>query len=266
MEAATLPTTNLRKGKSLWMWRGLLAAPFLVCLLILLTTGWTFATFWGQDEASHWALMQWFAQGLPRFKAAYPCSATTPLFHLAGACLVRLFGPHLQAVRACNALLSIGGVLALFEMLRRSLGHEKATAALLCAVFGSSSYYFGYSFRVLTDNLAMIGCLLAVGELFRFVDPAEEANALICYLRGCGWCGLAVLTRQSYVFLCLPFGVVLLASALPPRAKLARLAGLAVAMAPFAALVLAWGGLVTAGLPAPATRLPSSTCIPWLCR
>ena len=240
MEATTLPGSD--PGKD-WRWRWLLAAPFLVCLAVLLTTGWTFPTFWGGDEVSHWALVQWFARGLPRFKAVYPCSATTPLFHLAGAGVVWLCGPHLQAVRAANALLSVGGVLALFGILRRSLRHTGPTAALLCAVFASSSYYFGYAFRALTDNMAIIGCLLAMGELFRFADPAER-NPLACYLRGCAWCGLAVLTRQSYVFLCLPFGVLLLAAPLPAKAKLAGVGGLALALAPFAALVLAWRGLV----------------------
>ena len=242
MEAATLPDSEPESGPG-WAWRGLLAAPFLVCLTVLLATGWTFPTFWGWDEVNHWALIRWFAKGLPRFKAAYPCTATTPLFHLAGACLVRLFGLNLQAMRACNTLLSIGGVLALFGILRRSLKHEKATAALLCAVFGSSSYYFGYSFRVLTDNMAIVGCLLAMGKMFRFVDPAEE-NPLGCYLRGCFWCGLTILTRQSYIFLCLPCGMLLLALPLQPRAKFAGLGGLALALTPFAALVVAWRGLV----------------------
>ena len=242
MGAITLPDSDPAKER-LWMWRWLLAAPFLVCLAVLLATGRTFPTFWGQDEAGHWALIQWFAQGLPRFKADYPFSATTPFFHLVGACAVRLFGPNLQGARACNTLLSVGAVLALFEILRRPLGHGGATAALLCAVFGSSGYYFGYSFRVLTDNMAITGCLLAMGELFRFVAPAQE-NPLACYLRGCAWCGLAILTRQNYVFLCLPFGLLLLASPLPPKAKLVGVCGLAVALAPFAALALAWHGLV----------------------
>ena len=237
------PPVGTTGGKTSWKWLALLAAPFLVCLAALLVTGWTFPTFWGGDELSHWALIQWFAKGLPGFRVAYPASATTPLFHLAGACLVRVFGPNLQLARACNALLSVGGGWALFGILRRSFGHGKPTAALLCAVFLSSSYYFGYAFRLLTDNMAIIGCLLAMGELFRFADPAEP-RPLARYFLGCLWCGLAVLTRQNYLFLCLPFGLTLLTSPLTPGQKGLGVGALTLALAPFAALAAAWHGLV----------------------
>lgn len=237
------PPAETSDGWPAWKWLALLAAPFLICLAWLLVTGGTFPTFWGGDELSHWALIQWFAKVLPGFRADYPASATAPLFHLAGACLVRVFGPHLQLARACNALLSIGGGWALFGILRRSCGHGRPTAALLCAVFLSSSYYFGYAFRLLTDNMAIVGCLLAMGELFRFTAPSER-TPLARYLRGCLWCGLAVLTRQNYLFLCLPFGLTLLTSPLALRQKALGLCALTLALAPFAALAATWRGLV----------------------
>ena len=207
---------SARRGRS-WPWLALLAAPFLICLAVLLVTGWTFPTFWGGDELGHWELIKWFAASLPRFRAAYPpVTATTPLFHLVWACVVRAFGPQLQLARAGNVLLSIGGVAVLFRTLRRSFGHGRPTAALLCAVFLSSSYYFGYAFRMLTDNMAVVGCLLAMEQLFRFVDPAEPRR-LTRFLLGCLWCGLTILTRQSSLILYLPFGLALLASPLGRR-------------------------------------------------
>lgn len=242
---ADLPVAHARPAAGLsWYWPALLAAPFLVCMAVLLVTGWTFPTFWGDDELSHWALIRWFAAGFPHFRAAYPATATTPLFHLAGACLVRLAGADLQFLRACNALLSAGGVLVLYGLLRRRpFGHAPATAVLLCVVFGSSAYYFGYAFRLLTDNAAVLGCLLAMGELFRFADPAE-ARPLRRFTVGCGWCGLTILTRQSYVFLYAPFGLALLMAPLTPRQKALGIGAMGLALVPFAALVWAWHGPV----------------------
>ncbi len=230
------------RGLSSARWRWLLAAPFLVVLAVLLATGWTFRTFWDGDEVSHWALIRWFAEGLPRFKADYPYSATTPFFHLLSAVVVRSVGENLPLVRAFNTLVSIGGVLALFGMLHRTLKHSPATAALLSAVFASSCYFFGYAFRALTDNLAIIGCILAMAALFRFVDPAGPRRQLQ-FLLGCGGCALAILTRQSYLFLCLPFAVLLLASDLPVGAKLVGVAALGLALVPFAGLVVALRGV-----------------------
>ncbi len=245
MRTGAFAATRLDEGRT-WKWPLLLAAPFLLCLAVLLVTGWTFPTFWGGDEVSHWALMQWFSKGLPRFKADYPLTATTPLFHLAGACLVRLFGPNLALVRTCNTLLSIGVVLALFRLLHRRLGQDKASAALLGGVFLSSCYYFGYAFRLLTDNMALLGCLFAMIELFRFVDAAEP-RPLVRYLWACFWYALAILTRQSYIFLGLPLAALLLLSPLVRRQKGIGMGMLGLAVVPFALLAVAWHGLVPPG-------------------
>ena len=241
MTEATLHTGSRDSGA--WRWSVLLVAPFVVCTAVLLATGWTFPTFWGDDENNHWALIQWFAQALPRFHANYPATATTPLFHLVGACVVRLIGPHLPLLRAGNAALSAGGVLVLYATLRRTFGRSLATAALLSAAVGLSGYYFGYAFRLLTDNMAFVGCLLATGQLFRSVDPSEPRPRRR-FLYGCLWVGLTLLTRQSYIFLCVPFGWTLLAAPFPPRQKLAGVLALGLSLVPLAALMAAWRGSV----------------------
>ena len=226
-----------------WRWLLALAAPFVLCQLILLVTGKTLPAFWAHlDEADHWQLTLWFAERLPHFDAVYPYSATTPLFHLLGACLVRLVGPNLPLARVLNTGFSLVGVLALFGLLRRDGRHGLPTAALLTTVFLTSCYFFSYAFRWLTDDLALTFCILALSELFRFTDPARP-DRLRRYLIGCVWVGLAILTRQSYLFLGLPFGITILLSYLPATEVAFGLGGLALAVMPFAGLVLSWHGL-----------------------
>lgn len=235
---------SLVAPRSVWRWYVALVAPFALCLLVLMAKGRTLPVYWGDsDEPLHWSLTRWFAARLPAFEPVYPDTATTPLFHLLGAFLVRLVGPSLTLARALNTAFSVAGVYALFTGLRRIFRHGPATAALLTSVFFTSAYFFGYSFRWLTDNLALTFCILALGQLFQFADPSKD-NYLRSFLFGCMWYALAVLTRQSYVFLGLPFAVVLLTSGLPLRAIAAGMVGLALAVAPFAALVFVWHGLV----------------------
>ncbi len=241
------PAQPFKPERALWRWYALLALPFVVCAVFLCSTGRVFPVFWGSDEMDfHWPLMLRFARELPHINWRYSDSATTPLFHLLGACVVRVFGEHIQLLRALNAAVSLIGVFALFGLLRHSQHHRSAVAALLTTVLLSSCYFFGYSFRLLTDNMAMVGCILAVAQLYRFADSAETGR-LAPFLWGCLWLCLTILTRQSYLFLGLPFLVTLLLSPLPTAQKAIGLAGLALAAAPFAGLVLAWHGLVPPG-------------------
>lgn len=221
----------------------LLALPFAACLVFLWSTGRSFTVFWDNDEQDYWALMQWFAARLPGLDPIYPHSATTPLFQWLGAWAVAGVGPNIQFVRALNALASFGGVVALFATLRRPFRFGPATAALLTATVAFSAYFFGYSFRLLTDNLALTFCLLALRELFLSLDPAEAASRRH-FLLGCVWCTATILTRQSFLFLGLPFLAGLALAPRPLRQKAVDGLALGCVVVPFALLVLAWKGLV----------------------
>lgn len=225
-------------------WHVLLALPFALCALFLLLSGRVFLVFWGSDETLfHWPLILRFARDLPQVDWRYGGTATTPLFHLFSASVVALCGERIQLLRMVNAVVSLGGVLALFGMVRRSRHHPPATAALFTAVFLSSCYFFGYSFRVLTDNMAIVFCILAMSRLYRFAE-STHAPRLTSYLWGCLWLSLTVLTRQSYLFLGLPFLAVLLWAPVPMTHKIAGVAALLLAVVPLAALVIEWHGLV----------------------
>ena len=238
------PASPVEPERALWRWYALLALPFVVCAVFLGATGRVFPVFWGSDEMDfHWPLILRFAHDLPHVNWRYTGTAMTPLSHLLGAALTRLFGEHIQLLRTLNAAVSLAGVWALFDLLRRSRHHPAGTAALLGTVFLSSCYFFGYSFRLLTDNMAVVGCILAIAQLYRFAAPAEH-RGLAPFLWGCLWLCLTILTRQSYLFLGLPFLVTLLLSPLSTPQKAAGLGALALAAAPFAALVMVWHGLV----------------------
>ena len=140
-------------------------------------------------------------------------------------------------------MFSLAAVWALFTLLRRSTRHDPPTAALLTTVFLSSCYFFCYSFRWMTDNLALTFCILAMGQLFRFVDP-EEPRQLRAFGFACLWYALAMLTRQSYAFMGFPLALALLGSGLPRRATALGLLGIALALLPLAGFVYAWHGLV----------------------
>ena len=236
-------TADNAPRRLLWPWYLAFAAPFALCLLILLVTGRALPVFWAGDEVDHWFLAGWFADRLPHFHAVYPHTATTPLFHLLGAVAIRLFGPSLTMGRTLNVVFSLTGVFALFGLLWRTMRHSPATAALLSAVYLTSCYFFGYSFRWLTDNLALTFCIFALAQLFRAADPAE-LRPLRSYFLGCLACSLTILTRQNYMFLCLPFALALPLSGQRAGTVVAGWAGLALAVAPFAGLVLVWHGLV----------------------
>ena len=172
-----------------WRWHVLLTLPFVVTAIYLLSTGLGFMVFWGHDEyGAHWPMMQRLARELPHMNWKYDDTASTPLFQLIGAGAVDVVGPNLQAVRMLNAVFCLGGVFALFGMLCRYRHLAPWTAALLTAAFMMSCYFFGYSFRLLTDGMAVVWCIYAMSRLYRFVDPTQNAG-LPTYLWGCLWLG-----------------------------------------------------------------------------
>ena len=113
---------------------------------------------------------------------------------------------------------------------RRSLGPLPAFALTLAFVL--SPYFFGASFTLLTDNLAILFALLALERVHAFSrDGSLGAFALACLC-----IGAAVLTRQSFLWLVPVAAFFLLrAERFACREALAGAALLALALAPLAA-------------------------------
>jgi hypothetical protein len=219
----------------------LLALPFLVAIAVLRGLTVEIDTFHGSDARVYQlpTIMQ-FSERLDF--SNYP-SAQTPLFHLVMAAWGKLVGFELWKLRLLNAAISYAAVLALLRLLRRATPLESWQAFALALLFALSPYFFGASFTLLTDNLAILFALLALERMHRFRSEASLATfALVCLA-----IAAAVLTRQSFAWLAPMAAWFLLRS---PAAAGRRAAGavlLAAALAPLAALAVEWGGLVPPG-------------------
>jgi Dolichyl-phosphate-mannose-protein mannosyltransferase len=223
-----------------WAYPALLALPFLAGVVVLKGLTVEIDTFHGSDAAIyHLPTIEQFADRLD-FES-YP-AAQTPLYHLLFAGWGELVGFEPWRLRLLNVLISYGAVLLLFGLLRRRGlgGFQSFALSLLLAL---SPYFFGASFTLLTDNLALLFGLLALDRLDRFGDTASLGELALGLLA----LAAAVLTRQSYLWLALVAAFQLVRTPLPARSRAAGAAMAAIALAPMAALVVVWSGLVPPG-------------------
>jgi hypothetical protein len=149
------------------------------------------------DEAKyHLPAITQFATQLPHLDFRNYSSATTPLFHILFALLLRA-GCSLTTLRLINFAISVATVFVVIAYLRNA-SHDRRgylcySAALL---FATSIYVVGPAVRLTTDNLAL-GC--AIGILYLLdrpqpVSPGAFAGAVLLAI-------IAVLTRQLYLWL-----------------------------------------------------------------
>jgi 4-amino-4-deoxy-L-arabinose transferase-like glycosyltransferase len=223
-----------------WLYPLLLALPFLAGIAALRGLTVEIDTFHGSDaRVYHLPTIHQFADQLPGVHLGRYPAAQTPLYHLTFALAGKVVGFELWRLRLLNVGISYLAVLALFRLLLR-FGLERVHAFALALVFALSPYFFGASFTILTDNLAILFGVLAIDRFKRTVDrPALGAFAL-----GCAWMAAAVLTRQSFVWLVPVAAWALVRSGLPSRARAAGAGLVGLALAPLAALVVTWHGLV----------------------
>jgi hypothetical protein len=217
----------------------LLAVPFLIGIAVLRGLTVEIDTFHASDAGLYQlpTILQ-LRDGLGF--SDYP-SAQTPLFHLVMAGWGKLVGFELWKLRLLNVAISYGAALALLRLLRGSTSLGAVPAFALTLAFTLSPYFFGASFTLLTDNLAILFALLALERVHRYARDGTPA----AFAAACLWTGAAVLTRQSFLWLVLVAGAFLV---LRERWSLARLlagtTALALALAPLAALAIQWNGLV----------------------
>lgn len=211
-----------------------IAAPFAIVLIAFRGLALTFPTFHGSDETIyHYLVIRDFYAQWPAPQLANYHSATAPLFHLLLAAIALVTGPGLQTLRLVNLALSVAAVLVFRRLLRPS------PQRLLCVlVFAMSPYFFGASFILLTDDVALLFVLLA---LFALLEDVRRAS-LRSWALFCVAAAAATLTRQLHVWLVVA-GVAALASRDMSR-RTARLALLAASCAPLIGLIALWRGLV----------------------
>jgi Dolichyl-phosphate-mannose-protein mannosyltransferase len=221
-----------------WLFPALLALPFLIGIAVLQGLTVEIDTFHGSDARVY--QLPTILQLSDRLDfSAYP-SAQTPLYHVLTAWWGELVGFDLWKLRLLNVAFSYGAALALLRLLRRGTPLEPWQAFALTLLFTLSPYFFGASFTLLTDNLAILFALLALERIDRFRSDASLATFGVA----CVWIAGAVLTRQSFLWLVPVAAWFLLRSTAPVERRLAGATLLALALAPLAALVVDWGGLV----------------------
>jgi 4-amino-4-deoxy-L-arabinose transferase-like glycosyltransferase len=202
--------------------------------------------FHGSDELNyHYPTILRFSRELPFPDLHSYGAAQTPLYHLLMAYAGKVVGYELWRLRLLGVLISYLLALAVFALLSRRLRMERLQALALTLLFVISPYVFGQSFRLGTDNLALLFSVLAIERFERF----RECDRLGPLLAGCALVAAATLTRQSAAFL-VPVAALY---ALRPAARLTRtergvaLAGVALSVVPVGLLFLNWHGLVPVG-------------------
>src|SRR3954451_6453021 len=183
-----------------WLYPLLLALPFLVGIAVLKGLTVEIDTFHGSDaRVYHLPTILQFARQLPGVDLEHYPAAQTPLFHLLFAVWGKVVGLELWKLRLLNVAVSYAAVLALFRLLVRSSGLREVQAFALALVFALSPYFFGASFTLLTDNLAILFALLALGCFERF----RRDGRLAVFAAGALAMGAAVRARQSLLWLVL---------------------------------------------------------------
>ncbi|MGH2804636.1 MAG: glycosyltransferase family 39 protein, partial [Thermoleophilaceae bacterium] len=235
------------------MYRLLLAVPFLIGVAVLQGLTVEIDTFHGSDAGTY--QLPTILQLSERLDLSDYPSAQTPLFHLLMAGWGELVGFELWKLRLLNVVISYGAALALLRLLRRATPLGELPAFALTLAFVLSPYYFGASFTLLTDNLAILLGLVALERVHAHARTGSPA----AFALACLAIGAAVFTRQSFLWLVPVAAFFLLRrpdSAVPQAlgsAECARipvwrralgLALLGLALAPLAALVVEWNGLV----------------------
>lgn len=241
VEAPLPATTQKRPG---WVPAAVLALPF--ALMVGATRGLTLALpiFHGSDErVYHLPTILRFGAQLPFPDLSHYAAAQAPLFHLLLAVWGKLVGYEPWRLRVLVVLISYGAALALYRLLIGARGLTPTLALVLALLYALSPYVFGVSFRVVTDNLAMLLILLALERLERFrIGGGRPGSA---FALACLWISGALLTRQSAAFM-LGVGLIYLVWASPQR-RPAGVGALVLAVAPLVALVAVWHGFVPPG-------------------
>ena len=175
------------------MHRLLLAVPFLLGIAVLKGLTVEIDTFHGSDAAVYQLpTIELFRERLDF--SDYP-SAQTPLFHVVMTAWGQLVGFDLWKLRLLNVAISYGAALALLRLLRRATPLAATPAFALTLAFALSPYFFGASFTLLTDNLAILFALLALERIHAY----SRNGSMAAFALACLWIACAVLTRQSFL-------------------------------------------------------------------
>lgn len=225
---------------SAWFVALVLALPFLAGVIY---TDWltrAFATFHGSDEYRfHFPVIEGFAKALPTPSLADYQSATTPLFHLSLAVASTVVGLELPQLRLINVLISWLAACVFYAILVRRVQVAPKPALLFGLLFALSPYFFGVSFILLTDNLAVL-MLMAFLYFYLGYEQHRDLTTLALALL---FLTLALLTRQTLLYALGALQLSLLFAGLKRSQWLAAASMALLPMLPLVGFFWLWQGL-----------------------
>lgn len=223
---------------SRWLHLLVLALPFAVVIV-----GWhglsgSFAALQGGDEPIHYEIVRAVADQWPRPLLDGYGAWSGPFVYWLLATLALPFGGSPEAVRLVVAALSWGACAIAYVLFRDRLHARPLDALALALLLAVSPFFFGQSFRVLTDNPTWFFVVLALERLLAYVQ--RQGMWRLVAFAAC----LAAATTMRHVSLWLlaPAVVALFSVPQPRRRQAAGLGILVLGMIPLAALLLYWGG------------------------
>ena len=214
-------------------------------MVVAATAGLTrpFWVYQGFDEQVHYSIVAMVARSWPHPVLSGYASWSGPMVYWLLAGLSRPFGTTLVSGRIIVAVMSWLTCVTAYVVFRDRLGARAWMALALAAMLGLSPFFFGQSFRLLTDNPTWLFVLLALERLLAYVaEPRLRRFAAFA-----AFAAVATLMRQTSVWLFLPGLMAPFCVPLSARDR-ARAAALVVAgLVPLAALLVSWGGLLPSG-------------------
>jgi len=231
-------------GSSRILHAALLAVPFASVVAATAGLSRPFWVYQAYDESVHYQIVVTVARGWPRPLLSGYASWSGPLVYWLLEGLSRPFGSSLVASRLVVTVMSWLACVAAYVIFRDRLGARPWVALALAFMLGLSPFFFGESFYVLTDNPTWLLVVLALERLLAYVR-APRSGRLAAFAV---FAAAATLMRQVAVWLFLPALVGLLSVRVPPRARAWGAALIVLGMAPLAALVVSWGGLLPSGV------------------
>ena len=216
-----------------------IALPFLI---VLFYSDWlrvAIPTFHdGDEQIYHFPIIKSFSEQLPFPDVSDYNSATGPFYHIVLAAAGLLLGMEIHSLRLLNMLFSIVGCVIFYSILRLR-SNNQLLSAFVSIVFTLSPYFFSPSFRLLTDNFAIMLHLASVYFLLKF---SEKTN--YSYWFGfCVFATLCIVTRQVYVYvLLIGLFVIFFNTSINTKTKLAMTIGIFLSAIPLVILIVLWGG------------------------
>jgi len=223
----------------LWVHLLIMAIPFLVVWVAMRgLTDQFLSTSVADEDYYHWPSILQFAQEWPHPDLTNYRSATGPLFHLIFAWFYRL-GFDMWMLRSINMVISYFGILVLYRIMIQT-GTSRTYALILSTLFAVSPYFFGSSFVLMTDNLAVT---LALGSLYGIYLLKGSPRTLTLVWTSALIAG-ALLTRQFYAWLIPPILWVIYKAPRSPAWKAGAVGLTAASTIPIGMLMLRWHGPV----------------------